>query len=74
VIWEKRTGGPVQETSRSSHEPGTPKLYVKEERTKGRTQLRRKREERRNPDGSILPQEEGRRWGRREWVDRVGIK
>jgi hypothetical protein len=45
-------------------------LYVKEERTKGKTQLRRKREEGRNPDGSMLLRRRWRRWGRKErWVD-----
>lgn len=53
--------GPVQETWRSSHEPGTPNWYVKAEWTEGRRWIRRKREERRKSDGSILPQEEGER-------------
>jgi len=60
--------GPVQETPRSSHEPGTPKSYVKVEHTEGRRELRRKREERRNSDGSILPHERWEREVRRGYV------
>ena len=54
---KKRSNEPVQETSRLSHELGTPKLYVKAERTEGKKQLRRKREGRRKSDGSIVLRE-----------------
>jgi len=54
----EKASGPVQETSRSSHEPGTLKLYVKVEWTEGKAQPRRKKEKRKKSDGSMLL------WGR----------